>query len=371
MSRYLVVILSHASGMIIQRVTGPGGKAVTHASAAGGVHLYLAGSDLGTAFSPPQIRLGVNGDAECVVQSFTSSPSRLHCIVAAIGLPAPTPVYAASGTFLDVPLFAYHNTDSHADCWHMGGVNHGCFIRFDLAGTPRISSVLTPMLEQGSELRIAGQGIDGSEMWRPAWELAPIGAITCGEGSSTASLAECAEAVASLTSVSGSSTARALVQGSGGRCGDGGWGDVPLGCNFGTSPSWDGRGRFKTSGPGNCVNTAWRLVCTSGRTVTPLVQAKLFRAEGELSLGCNVREAESSALLAHNDASRHGCRLEKLDTSIPAGRFNLSVGVLGRGVCAKALKPQPWVCAEALRVWAHFRRDKDSAVSGHITDSCC
>ena len=29
----------------------------------------------------------------------------------------------------------------HADCWHVGGTNHDCFVRFDASGTPRLERV--------------------------------------------------------------------------------------------------------------------------------------------------------------------------------------------------------------------------------------
>ena len=43
----------------------------------------------------------------------------------------------------------------------MGGTNHGCFLRFDLGGTPRLTSLSTPMVQPGGLLRMTGHGIDG------------------------------------------------------------------------------------------------------------------------------------------------------------------------------------------------------------------
>ena len=37
----------------------------------------------GSAFSPPSVFIGINADAECVVQPFTSTRNRLHCIMCA------------------------------------------------------------------------------------------------------------------------------------------------------------------------------------------------------------------------------------------------------------------------------------------------
>ena len=41
----------------------------------------------------------------------------------------------------------------HADCWHVTGINYGCFLqfydKFDLGGTPRIVRPLTPTVQSG------------------------------------------------------------------------------------------------------------------------------------------------------------------------------------------------------------------------------
>ena len=55
----------------------------------------------------------------------------------------------------------------HADCWHAGGTNHGCFLRFDLGGTPRITHVKTAVLQASAFLRIGGSGIDGGLLGSP------------------------------------------------------------------------------------------------------------------------------------------------------------------------------------------------------------
>jgi hypothetical protein len=43
----------------------------------------------------------------------------------------------------------------------VGGTNHGCFLRFDLGGTPRLTSLSTPVVQPGGLLRLTGHGIDG------------------------------------------------------------------------------------------------------------------------------------------------------------------------------------------------------------------
>ena len=55
----------------------------------------------------------------------------------------------------------------HADCWQVGGINHGCFLRFDLGGTPRITHVKTAVLQASAFMRIGGSGIDGGLLGAP------------------------------------------------------------------------------------------------------------------------------------------------------------------------------------------------------------
>ena len=95
----LLLHLPHTSAMVIQRVFGANGTEVGFASAGGGTHVYLAGTDIGSAFAPPEVYVGIRADARCVVQPFTSSRNRLHCIVNAEGLPPPDVAYSpAHGT---------------------------------------------------------------------------------------------------------------------------------------------------------------------------------------------------------------------------------------------------------------------------------
>ena len=49
------------------------------------------------------VRVGIKGDAECVIQGFSSSLTRLHCIIDPAGLPPPT-MYDSDGAFQDLPL---------------------------------------------------------------------------------------------------------------------------------------------------------------------------------------------------------------------------------------------------------------------------
>ena len=98
--------------------------------------------------------------ARCIVQPFTTTKNRLHCIIDSEGLPPPTTIYDPSGSFASHPLRVVRN-GRIAQCWHVGGANHGCFIRFDLGGTPRIERLLTPTVQSGGVVRVRGAGIDG------------------------------------------------------------------------------------------------------------------------------------------------------------------------------------------------------------------
>jgi hypothetical protein len=128
--------------------------------------LTRTGTDIGSAFAPPDVFVGINADARCVVQPFTSSRNRLHCIVDAEGLPPPDTHYDARGRFASHPLRLVVN-GRIAQCWHTGGSNHGCFVRFDVAGTPRVDRLLTPVVQQGGLVRVRGRGIDGGLLGAP------------------------------------------------------------------------------------------------------------------------------------------------------------------------------------------------------------
>ena len=77
-----------------------------------------------------------------------------------------------------------------------------------------------------------------------SWHLALPGAHTCDTGV-VASQAQCAAAVRELAAVAGRVPGRALQIGSGGRCLDIAWGQVPIGCSA-QNNSWTAH--YKTSG---------------------------------------------------------------------------------------------------------------------------
>jgi hypothetical protein len=124
----LLLLGRPAHAAVIQRITGANQSELSHLSSAGGAHVYIFGSDIGSAFAPPLVYVGAQAQAECQVQPFTSNRNRLHCIVHADGLPPPDPIYDAAGRFVEHPLRVYKGTRL-AQCWHTGGLNHGCFLR--------------------------------------------------------------------------------------------------------------------------------------------------------------------------------------------------------------------------------------------------
>ena len=161
----LLLAPAAVTGFVIQRVFGANSSELSHVSAGGGAHVYLTGTSIGTAFAPPIVYIGIQAQAQCIVQPFTSTNNRLHCIVFADGLPPPTPVYTASGVFESHPFRVYKADGSRlAQCWHVGGLNHGCFIQFDLGGTPRVERLLTRVVDSGGLVRVRGRGIDGGLM---------------------------------------------------------------------------------------------------------------------------------------------------------------------------------------------------------------
>ena len=167
--QWLVLLLLAATpsrGMVINRVFGANGSEVAFASAGGGAHVYLSGTDIGSAFAPPDVFIGINADARCVVQPFTSTKNRLHCIVNAEGLPPPDVHYTAAGRFVEHPLRVVRD-GRRARCWHVGGLNHACFVRFDLGATPRIGRLVTPTIQSGGLVRVRGNGVDGGVMGAP------------------------------------------------------------------------------------------------------------------------------------------------------------------------------------------------------------
>ena len=88
--------------------------------------------------------------------------------------------------------------------------------------------------------------------------LAPPGSNSCDYGE-TVPKHEC-EAAGSILSPN---PGRTLQVGHGGKCLDGSWGQVPLGCSV--QSGGDRAAHYKTSGdsgPG-CINPAYQLVCRS------------------------------------------------------------------------------------------------------------
>ena len=57
--------------------------------------------------------------------------------------------YAPDTQLTKLPLYLIKE-GRRADCWQVTGVNYGCFLQFDLGGTPRIVRPLTPTVQSGA-----------------------------------------------------------------------------------------------------------------------------------------------------------------------------------------------------------------------------
>ena len=134
-----LLALAPASAFVVQRVSGANQSELKYLSAAGGAHVYIGGTDLGSAFAPPSVFIGNQAQAECKVQPFTSNRNRLHCIVHADNLPPPDWKYDPNGRNISFPLRVSKGARL-AQCWHVGGANHGCFILCAPASAPPLSS---------------------------------------------------------------------------------------------------------------------------------------------------------------------------------------------------------------------------------------
>ena len=74
----LTLLPIFTSSMVINRITTTDDRELTYVSLAGGADIYISGVGLGTPFRPPTIFVG---PTTCDVQSFTSSNTRIHCVL--------------------------------------------------------------------------------------------------------------------------------------------------------------------------------------------------------------------------------------------------------------------------------------------------
>ena len=69
------------------------------------------------------------------------------CLSTAAASPDPSLTDLLTGadeTFREEALVRPLRDGRVARCWHTAGINHACFIRFDLGATPRVHALLTP-----------------------------------------------------------------------------------------------------------------------------------------------------------------------------------------------------------------------------------
>ena len=105
--------------------------------------------------------------------------------------------------------------------------------------------------------------------------LAQPGANTCDNGSVVQS--ECEAAVQIFASEAGKYPGRSMQVGSGGKCLDGSWGQVPLGCSVQSGGDWTPH--YKTgnldTGVG-CIHEHYQLVCYDSGMLNLLIVYVVF-----------------------------------------------------------------------------------------------
>ena len=125
-----LLLVLDAPAMVIQQLYIVDQREIPHAYAGSGIRVHHIGQGQGSPSSPPRMRVGVDGDGERIVQPFTSSRNCMHSIIIGPGgLLALMVDYHKSGTYHEsVPRFTFKSAHTgHADSWHVGSLNHGCF----------------------------------------------------------------------------------------------------------------------------------------------------------------------------------------------------------------------------------------------------
>ena len=144
----LANLLGVCAGFSITRIDGGGPDSLL--SVGGGSSLYITGTNLGDpVFNPPTVFISVNPDptpTPCLVQGFTSSTTRIHCIIQGTGLPAqPAGAWGADDKFKTLTLHVLNEEGKEAACAVLDGkgrptagtgVGH-CGIRFDVCSCDR------------------------------------------------------------------------------------------------------------------------------------------------------------------------------------------------------------------------------------------
>ena len=94
-----------------------------------------------------------------------------------------------------------------------------------------------------------------------AFHLSPGGSSKCDYGTSVG-ISGCENAVRTLAESASKKPGRSLVVGAGGKCMDGGWGQVPSGCSAQSGGDW--APHYKTSGDTGerCIHTMYQLDCS-------------------------------------------------------------------------------------------------------------
>jgi hypothetical protein len=176
LARELLVLslIGAASGFSILHI-----EAGSTLGVGGGSSIFITGTDIGDPFNAPVVLIGNNPNPEltlCRVQSFTSTSTRVHCIVGSTRLPArPISQWGAaydSRLMLHVLVGGREAICDNGE--NIGGTGIGdCRLTFDVGGTPLVERILTPVLPAaGGLLRLKARSHD------------PLGAVVTSSGSS-------------------------------------------------------------------------------------------------------------------------------------------------------------------------------------------
>ena len=127
----------------------------------GGSSIFVTGTDIGDPFNAPVVLIGNNPNplmTLCSVQSFTSTATRIHCVVDSTRLPAlPAAQWGVSyAKQLSLHVLVGGRAAICDNGANIGGTGIGdCRLTFDVGGTPLVESIHTPVISAaGAVLRL-------------------------------------------------------------------------------------------------------------------------------------------------------------------------------------------------------------------------
>ena len=139
----------------------------------GGSSIYITGTDLGDPFNAPVVLISNNPNptpTPCIVQSFTSTATRIHCKVDHTSGKLPALAAGQWGLAHEKKIALHvivNGREAYCDNGkHIGGTGLGdCRLTFDVGGTPLVTAVLTPSLTPGELLRVQALSRERIDGW--------------------------------------------------------------------------------------------------------------------------------------------------------------------------------------------------------------